>query len=504
MAERPKATDELTARSRDEINGDGAVPQDHAQEEERLPDPEYLPKLSVAERVARAEMARREVPPDCHADWRPSRLQMDPIDVLEQQALDREPDLVPLRHGRMSMSPFAFYRGGAAVMASDLAGTPDAGLTAQLCGDAHLLNFGVFQTPERSLIFGLNDFDETLPGPFEWDVKRLAASVEIAGRDLGHSPKKRAETVEGTVRAYREAMIEFASLRNIDFWHTRLPAEQLRKYLKRRAGGKSGKAVRKKINKALTRNHLRAFDRLVERVDGEIRFISNPPLLVPVEELLDRDGRNRYVEVVEDFLRRYRGSLPAHRRALVESYRFVHGARKVVGVGSVGTRAWVVLMMGRDAGDPLILQLKEAKRSVLEPYLRSSTYRSHGRRVVEGQRLMQSASDEFLGWHRHRALDGQMHDYYMRQLWDGKASIEVADLDRRGLMAYGEACARALARGHARSGDRVAIAAYLGEDTQFDRALVEFARTYADVNEADYQKLLDAVSDGRLPAVMEG
>ena len=468
---------------------------------ERLPDAEYLPLRSHAERVARGKSARRNHPLDAHARWRPSKHRADPIAVLEQQALQREPSLVPLRYGRMSRTPFAFYRGGAAIMAGDLAGTPTAGFMSQLCGDAHLLNFGMFETPERSLVFSLNDFDETLPGPFEWDVKRLAASIEIAGRDLGHSRGQREASVQASVHAYRVAMLEFASMRNLEVWHARLPAKEFQRYLKKRAGRESGNVVRKKIRKALTRDHLRAFDRLIEADGADLRFVSRPPIVVPVEEMLDQHQRERYVEVIRDFLHQYRESLPSESRTLLESYRFMHMARKVVGVGSVGTRAWVVLLMGRDESDPLMLQLKEAQPSVLEPYVGASRHGSHGRRVVEGQRLMQSASDEMLGWYRLRALDDRMHDFYVRQLWDGKASIEVADLDRAGLLAYGEMCGWTLARGHARSGERVAIATYLGEGDKFDRSIAEFAATYADMNELDHERLLDAVASGRLQAV---
>ncbi len=467
-----------------------------------LPDAEYLPRHPVAERVARGKAARRETPLDRHARWQPSSHRTDPVTILERQDADRDPELVPIRHGRMSASPFAFYRGGAAIMASDLAGTPVAGMSAQLCGDAHLLNFGMFETPERSLVFGLNDFDETLRGPFEWDVKRLAASVEVAGRDLRLGPSDREGAVQATVRAYRAAMLEFASMRNLEVWNARLPAKRFRRDLEKSAGRADGRAVRKKIRKALTRDHIHAFGRFIDAVDGDIRFASHAPLLVPIEELLDHEQRQRYVEVIRDFLHQYRQSLPPDRRLLLESYRFMHMARKVVGVGSVGTRAWAVLMMGRDSSDPLLLQLKEAQPSVLEPYVgRPVSYESNGQRVVEGQRLMQSASDPMLGWYRLRALDDRMHDFYVRQLWDGKASIEVADLDPPGFTAYGESCGWTLARAHARSGERIAIAAYLGEKDGFDRSIAEYASTYADVNDADCERFQDAIADGRLAAI---
>jgi len=465
-----------------------------------LPEAEYLPRVTFGARAARGADLRLEVPHERHHSWMPSLGRPDPIGILEAQSAERIPELIPLRYQRMASSAFAFFRGGAAIMASDLAGTAVSGLRAQLCGDAHLLNFGLFETPERSLIFGLNDFDETLPGPFEWDVKRLAASFEIAGRDLGLEPDARHAAVVGTVRAYREAMAEFAAMGDLDVWHARLPAKQLQRRLASLADARTSKEVKREVRKALRRNHLSAFRRHLETVDGEVRFVSDPPLLVPVEELLDADQRARYVEVIQEFLRQYRESLPPHVRALVERYRFVHIARKVVGVGSVGTRAWVVLMMGRDANDPLMLQLKEAKRSVLEPYTEPSVFESQGRRVVEGQRFMQAASDGLLGWYRLRAWDGTEHDFYVRQLWDGKSSIDLARLTPDGLRAYGDACGWTLARGHARSGDRVAIAAYLGSDDTFDRAIAGFADRYADLNEADHGRLVDAIDRGQIVA----
>jgi uncharacterized protein (DUF2252 family) len=469
---------------------------------DHLPDPEYLPKLTLDEREARGRALRREVPIERHGAWRPAGARSDPVAILERQSAERIPELVPIRYGRMAASAFAFFRGGAAIMAADLAGMAVAGITAQLCGDAHLMNFGLFETPERSLVFGLNDFDETLPGPVEWDMKRLAASVEIAGRDLGFTPSDREEAVVSTLRAYREAMHAFAAQRDLDVWYSALPAKELQARLSANADPQSGKEVKREVRKALHRDHLRAFDRLIETVDGEVRFVHEPPLLVPVEELLDDEQRTRYVEVIQSFLSQYRESLPPHTRALAERYRFKHIARKVVGVGSVGTRAWVVLLMGRDSTDPLVLQLKEAKRSVLEPYTAPSVFPSQGERVVEGQRFMQAASDSMLGWYHLQAWDGLEHDFYVRQLWDGKSSIDVSHLTPAGLRAYGEACGWTLARGHARSGDRVALAAYLGEDDAFDRALAGFAITYADVNEADHADLLKAIDEGRIEATL--
>jgi uncharacterized protein (DUF2252 family) len=469
-------------------------PQHHA-----LPDPEYLPKVPVRERVARGRALAEDVPHERHATWVPLETRPDPIAILERQAEERIAELVPIRYGRMAASPFAFFRGAAAVMASDLAGTTTSGLGAQLCGDAHLMNFGLFETPERSLVFDLDDFDETLPGPFEWDVKRLATSVEIAGRDLGFAPPARSAAVLTAVREYRETLHAFANQRDLDVWYARLPAHELQEKLAAGAGG-AGKEVKRQANKALHRDHLRAFDRLIQIQDGGARFQSAPPLLVPIEDLLDDEQRTRYVEVIRSFLTQYRESLMPHLRSLVERYRFMHIARKVVGVGSVGTRAWVVLMIGRDAEDPLILQLKEARHSVLEPYTAPSMHDSQGPRVVEGQRFMQAASDPLLGWYHLKAWDGLEHDFYVRQLWDGKSSIDVAKLPPAGLKAYAGACGWTLARAHARSGDRIALAAYLGQDGSFDEAVAAFARTYADLNETDHRALVEAIDEGRIVA----
>lgn len=466
-----------------------------------LPDPEYLPRRTVAERDARGTSLRSEVPVERHAAWHPPSGRADPIAILEHQGETRDPTLLPIRYGRMAASAFAFYRGGAAIMAADLSGTPVSGLHAQLCGDAHLLNFGLFDTPERSLVFGLNDFDETLPGPIEWDVKRLAASIEIAGRDLAFSSEDRAAAVSGCVRSYREALHDFAAQRNIDVWYARMSAEDLKQRLAATGDRSTAKEVKKRVHQALQRDHLRAFDRLIEHEDAQIRFVSRPPLLTPIEELLDADHRERYVDVMRSQLHEYRESLAPDRRSLIESYRFVDIARKVVGVGSVGTRAWVVLMMGRDSADPLLLQLKEAQRSVLAPFAGDVEHGSQGRRVVEGQRLMQATSDHLLGWTHQTGFDGKARDFYVRQLWDGKASIDVTRLTPAGLRVYGESCGWTLARGHARSGDRIAMAAYVGPDAAFDEAVTAFAAAYADTNEADHAALVAAIAEGRVTAL---
>lgn len=468
-----------------------------------LPDAEYLPRTSVAERVARGTALRIEHPPARVAAWRLPTGRRDPVEILRQQAQTRIPDLVPLRHTRMLESPFAFFRGGAGIMAADVAGAESPGLRAQLCGDAHLMNFGLFATPERALVFGINDFDETLPGPIEWDLKRLAASMEIAGRDLGFTPVERQAATLATVASYRRAMLEFAEMRNIDVWYARLPGQALEERLEQLSDKVSTKEVRRRVRRALVRDHLKAFERLIRDEEGLPQFVADPPVLVPVRDLLDGDQRERYVEVVQEFLAQYRSGLAPDRRVLLESYRFVDMARKVVGVGSVGTRAWVVLFMGRDAGDPLLLQLKEAQASVLAPYAGRSLHETEGQRVVAGQRLIQAASDHMLGHYRIRAFDGEMHDYYVRQLWDGKASIDLARLTAKGLTAYGDSCGWTLARAHARSGDRIAMAAWLGQDDELEQAMAGFAVDYADVNEADHARLREAADAGEIPVLGE-
>jgi uncharacterized protein (DUF2252 family) len=463
----------------------------------RLPEVEPLPPMSRQERVARGLAARERAPLGSHGQWRPSTERSDTVSVLEHQARKRDQELVPLRNGRMAASAFAFFRGGAGVMAGDLATTRSSGLRAQLCGDAHLVNFGIFDTPERAHVFDINDFDETLPGPWEWDVKRLAASVDVAGRDLGLNRSQRRAAVLACVASYRSRMAELAQLGNLEVWHARLDADQMLKLL---ADGKKSDHVERAVRKGLTRNHLTAFSKLIERDDGNVRFANRPPLLVPIDELLSDRARRRYVAVIRAFLDQYRSSLPASQRHLLEGYRFAHLARKVVGVGSVGTRSMVVLMIGLDEEDPLLLQLKEAKRSVLEPHCGPSEYRNRGQRVVEGQRLMQTASDPLLGWYRLRALDDRVHDFYVRQLWDGKASIDVSRLTAGQLAKYAEVCGLVLARAHARSGFRVSISAYLGDTDEFDQAIADFAEVYADVTEEDHASLMAAIDSGRLTA----
>jgi uncharacterized protein (DUF2252 family) len=396
----------------------------------------------------------------------------------------------------MLASAFTFYRGAAAIMAGDLATTPASGLTVQLCGDAHLSNFGIFAAPDRGLVFDVNDFDETLPGPFEWDVKRLAASISVAGRDRGFDAHDRRAAVAAAAAGYRQAMRRFASMRDLDVWYLRSDVGEALGKLRGQLSAKRSKDAEKGVEKARHKDHLRALDRLAATVDGELRIVRDPPLIVPIEDLV-QDGRDIETEL-RALIGEYRKTLPSDTRHLAERYRYVHAAHKVVGVGSVGARAWIVLLVGRDSDDPLFLQVKEAQRSVLEPYAAKSAYANQGRRVVEGQRLMQAAGDILLGWLRVDGLDGVRRDFYVRQLWDGKRSLEVERMDAGELAIYGDLCGWTLARAHARSGDRAAIAGYLGGGGAFDRAVTEFAERYADQNERDFEEMLAAVEDGRI------
>ena len=458
--------------------------------------------LSVEDRVALGKAAREEVPRKSQGAWSPAADRPDPLALIEEQATTRLPELVPLRHGRMAASAFAFYRGAALVMAADLAAVPHSGLTVQLCGDAHLANFGVFNTPERNLVFSVNDFDETLPGPFEWDVKRLAASIEIAGRWRGFTDATTTMIVEQTVRSYREAMASFAATSNLDTWYVRLDVRDIERRWGAGATGKETAGFEKAVAKAESKTRLKALAKLTELVDGTPRFRSDPPLLVPVDQLPD-GADERVRAVILDALHEYRSTLSDDRRYLLETYRFVDLARKVVGVGSVGTRCWLALFVGRDADDPLFLQIKEAEASVLERFLGPSDYAEHGQRVVEGQRLMQSSSDIFLGWHQvaaEESVDGRSHDYYVRQLWDGKGSARIETMAPTTMGRYGEMCGWTLAKAHARSGDPVAISAYLGAGTKFDVAVTAFARAYATQNELDHAALVAAIAEGRLAA----
>jgi uncharacterized protein (DUF2252 family) len=459
-----------------------------------------VPHPSPGERAAMGKAARAEVPRSVHGYWEPALDRPDPVEMLEEQSATRVPELVSIRYGRMLVSAFTFFRGAAYPMAADLADEPRTELNVQLCGDAHLSNFGAFAAPDRRLVFSVNDFDETLPGPFEWDVKRLVASFAVAGRDRGFDTKQRRAINATAARAYREAMRNFAAMTNLDVWYAHIDIEQIDKAVAEHGSAKQVKRFEKNLAKARSKDSMRAFDKLTEIVDGEPRIISDPPLIVPIEELASGVERAEIEEFVHGTIRSYRRTLTADRRRLLERYRYVHAARKVVGVGSVGTRAWVVLMLGRDSGDPLFLQIKEAEASVLEPFLGKSTFAKHGQRVVEGQRLMQAASDIMLGWIQVAGLDGVIRDFYVRQLWDGKGSALVEFMNPRAMTLYAELCGRTLAKAHARSGDAIAIGSYLGRGDSFDRAMNSFAERYADQNERDYRAVSEAVTSGRIVA----
>jgi uncharacterized protein (DUF2252 family) len=468
----------------------------------RYPSISKVPHLTVEERVARGRAARAEVPRSSHGFFEPPTDRPDPIALLEQQAATRLPDLVPIRYGRMLVSPFTFYRGAALVMAADLASTPTSGLHAQLCGDAHLSNFGVFGSPERRLLFDVNDFDETLPGPWEWDLKRLTVSLAIAGRDNGYAKEERRNIVLTGAREYRTAMAQFASMPSLEVWYAHLEMEPLVKQLQSQFDPKRVKALQKNLAKARTKDSVQAFAKLTSQTNGEPRIESDPPLIVPMEELLPEGvDREKTTDLLVHLLRTYRKTLETDRRHLLEQFRYVQLARKVVGVGSVGTRAWIILLLGRDGGDPLFLQAKEAQESVLERFVGKSAYTNHGQRVVAGQRLMQATSDIFLGWERVTSpIDGISRDFYLRQLRDMKGSAEVETMLPDGMAAYARMCAWTLARAHARSGDHIAIAAYMGKSDAFDRAISDFAEVYADQNERDYERLVDAVKKGSIEA----
>jgi uncharacterized protein (DUF2252 family) len=480
---------------------------------------------TVEQRKARGLEARRRTPPSDHSGWRPAAGRLDPVALLEEQNLTREPDLVPVRHGRMMVSPFTFYRGAATIMAADLKDTPVAGLGAQLCGDAHLSNFGAFASPERRLLFDLNDFDETLPGPFEYDVKRMAASFTVAARHNGFSEEDTRAAALASVRAYREAMATFAQMPTMDIWYASLDENELihavrgavaetakeakaaKKKAKnaKKAGGDARLAKRaavraeKSREKAHTRDSLQALSKLGEVVDGRYRIVSQPPVIVPLRELTATFGLSPddIMPAIHARFRAYRATLPADLRHLLDRFQIVDAARKVVGVGSVGTRAFIVLLQGRDEHDPLFLQVKEATASVLEAYLPHSRFRQHGERVVQGQRLMQAASDIYLGW--TKGLDVR-RNFYWRQLRDMKGSALVEAMAPPALTFYAGICGWTLARAHARSGDPIAIAAYLGGGEEFDQSITGFCERYADQNEQDYQQFLKAIKTGHLEA----
>ncbi|HTQ91684.1 MAG TPA: DUF2252 domain-containing protein [Streptosporangiaceae bacterium] len=493
--------------------------------------------LSLDERLNQGRTARESTPPSSHSGWQPAADRPDPVALLEQQDRTREPDLVPVRHGRMMVSPFTFYRGAAKIMAVDLTDTPVAGLRAQLCGDAHLSNFGMFASPERRLVFDLNDFDETLPGPFEYDVKRMAASFLIAGRNNGFAKADARAAAMASVTAYREAMAGFAQMPTMELWYAHFDEDRLQEVIqgavtgaakeekkdkkaeKKDKKGKKAKAevkvqrdektdkalkeaarrAEKSIAKAHTRDSMQALSKLGELAGGKYQIVSQPPVIVPARELAATYGLSPddVLPVLHHQFRAYRATLPDDRRKLLEKFEIVDAARKVVGVGSVGTRAFIVLLQGRDAHDPLFLQVKEATASVLEASLPRSRYRQHGERVVQGQRMMQAASDIFLGW--TRGVDTSRH-FYWRQLRDMKGSALVELMAPVTLTYYAQLCGWTLARAHARSGDPVAMASYLGSDDAFDRSITDFSERYADQNEQDYEQFVEAIKSGRLDA----
>ena len=460
-----------------------------------------VPHLTVAERVARGKAARAEVPRSSHAVFEPPSNRTGPIKLLERQAATRVPELVPIRYGRMLVSPFTFYRGAALIMAQDLARTPRSGMNVQCCGDAHLSNFGVFASPERRLVFDINDFDETHPGPWEWDVKRLAVSMLIAARDNGFGVRDQERSVLAAVGQYRMAMREFAAMDNLSVWYARLEIEALLAERAAELKPRQVKRTQKTLAKARTRDSMSAFEKLTHEVDGQIRIVDQSPLIVPLDVLAPGGARDELLELLRSLVRDYRESLQYDRRLLLEQYELIDFARKVVGVGSVGTRAWIALLTGRDGRDPLFLQMKEAEASVLEEFLTPSEFTNHGQRVVVGQHLMQASSDIFLGWiHVAAGMDGQPRDFYGRQLRDWKGSVEIEQMIPEGLATYGRLCGWTLARAHARSGDRIAIASYLGNGTNFDRAIVEFSKAYAEQNNSDYKQLDDAVKSGKIVA----
>ena len=454
-----------------------------------------LPQLSVSERVARGKAARREVPRSSHAAFEPTPHRLDPVELLERQAETRVAELVPIRYGRMLDSPFTFYRGAAQIMAADLAPTPRTGFIVQCCGDAHLSNFGLYGSPERRLVFDINDFDETLPAPWEWDVKRLAVSMLICARSSGFTVEEQEQVVLETVAAYRTWMTRFAGMRNLQVWYTRFEIEKLMPQLRSQVGGRMRKRLDKAVAKAFRRDNVQAFSKLSSTVDGERRIVSDPPLIVRLDDFPESEERDRLKADSERLLLEYTLTLPHERRILLNQFRLVDSARKVVGVGSVGTAAWVALLLGRDTRDPLFLQIKEAQRSVLEEFVGASEFENGGERVVAGQRIMQASSDIFLGWlHVPESVFGQERDYYVRQLRDWKGSIAVEAMDPPALSIYGQLCSATLAHAHSRSGDRIAIASYLGRRPVFDRAVLAFSEAYAEQNDRDFKALGGAVA----------
>ncbi|WP_432001947.1 DUF2252 domain-containing protein [Streptomyces sioyaensis] len=455
---------------------------------------------TARERAERGRALRSEVPRSRHAEFTPAPDRADPVDIVERQSAHRVPELVPLRYGRMLESPFRFYRGAAAIMAADLATTPSTGLRAQLCGDAHLLNFRLLASPERHLMFDINDFDETLPGPWEWDVKRLAASFAIAGRQNGFSEPERAGIVRAAGASYREQMRRYAGMRTLEVWYAHADMAEIEAEEARELGARGRAGLARIIEDAHGHDTLQAFRKLTRRSGGQVRITSDPPLIVPLHDLLPGPEGDRLAGTLSDLIAHYGRSLRADHRRLLEQYRVVDLARKVVGVGSVGTRCWILLLLGKDTDDPLLLQAKEADESVLAPYAGASRHRNQGARVVDGQRMMQAASDIFLGWERTTGIDGRPRDFYVRQLRDWKGIMPADEMAPVGMRRFAVRCGATLARAHARSGDRIAIGAYLGSGTVFDEALAQFAERYADQNARDHRALVEAVRSGRVRA----
>ncbi|MER7490746.1 DUF2252 domain-containing protein [Streptomyces sp. NPDC126497] len=462
-----------------------------------VPSP-FSASLSPAERAAYGKEARGRAPRSSHGRFEAARDRPDPVDVVERQSATRLPELVPVRYGRMLESPFRFYRGAAAIMAADLGRAPDTGLTVQLCGDAHLLNFRLLASPERRLVFDVNDFDETHTGPFEWDVKRLAASLAVAGRANGFPVEAQDEAVRACVKAYRRRMREFAGMRTLDVWYAQDDADRLRELMASSTDREARRRAARAAARARTRTHLQAFAKLTRVEDGERRIAPDPPLITPLGGLVDDPSTEG--KALRGVLDGYARSLSSEHRHLLGRYRPVDAARKVVGVGSVGTRCWIVLLLGRDEDDPLLLQAKEAQESVLAPHTEGERYDNQGRRVVAGQRLIQTTSDILLGWTHALGLDGRPRDFYVRQLRDWKGIARPETMDPTLLRLFARLCGASLARAHARSGDPVAIAAYLGRGDRFDRALAGFAQAYADLNERDFAALGEAVRSGRVRA----
>ncbi len=463
-----------------------------------------IKELTPAERAERGRKLREQVPRSSHAEFTPDAQRKDPVELLMAQSAGRLPDLVPIRYGRMLASPFSYFRGAALPMAYDLSRTPVTGLAVQACGDAHLGNFGLFGSAERRLVFDINDFDETLPGPWEWDVKRLTASLDIAARENGVRKRDRAAIVRAAAARYRITMRQFAGQSNLDVFYASADTDAIERQLSDRLSSRQQSKLTRGIAKAHSRDSMQALQKLTRITDGKPQIVPDPPLVIPLSSLLPDDvDRTEFGHVLLGVLQSYKRTLPADRRYLLDQYRsdMADIARKVVGVGSVGTRCWIMLMLGRDTSDPLFLQMKEAGPSVLSDFAGRSRYENQGQRVVDGQRLMQATSDIFLGWQRmNPAPDGAVRDFYIRQLRDWKLSLDTGEMRPGGLSYYGQICAWTLARAHARTGDRIAIAAYLGNSDSFDRAIAEFAASYADQNERDYAALREAADSGRILA----